>query len=285
MLEELGNALSAPRRWLWGMLPGLHDPDSGEAYTGHQVAQHLGMDADSPWTTALGVGLEAAGDPLNLAIPLAGRAVGAAGKALAGGAEGMMPLRRAFTVAKDAAPVGESAAGRAVMTARPIGPAPLADVADALGDFSKHLGEGSNVTASYYPGGKVAVVPQGASAATRRHETVHGMIDALRTGGDAPAPLLMRGTAALQRSPSPFVRGLGEVADEFTAHALAPHDALQGLGSGLKFLLSGSPDYARQIGHVSPLVGALYGNLPYLAAGTAAGGAFLPAYRHFGGQP
>ena len=83
MLQELIDALQAPKKFLWSMVPGLHDPNTGEAYSGAQVAQNaFGTDPQSVWGKALGFGLDVAGDPLNLIAPMAVRGVGALGRGL-----------------------------------------------------------------------------------------------------------------------------------------------------------------------------------------------------------
>src|SRR4051812_20697562 len=60
MLGQVGDALSAPRRLLW-RLAGL--PEDGTAL----LADTFGMDKDSGWTKALGMGAEMALDPLTYA--------------------------------------------------------------------------------------------------------------------------------------------------------------------------------------------------------------------------
>ena len=89
-LEALGGAVSAsglgrvfdwldvPRRETWELL--------GLPSTGRELMTNLGMDPESPWTTALGIGSEMLLDPLNLVGAGFGRGVGKAARTLAGAA-------------------------------------------------------------------------------------------------------------------------------------------------------------------------------------------------------
>ncbi len=81
LLGQVGDTLSAPRRALWGAA-GL--PDSGSEV----LHQYAGMDPSSPWTKALGMGVEMAGDPLTYAGFAAGAVPGLlGGRALGEGLE------------------------------------------------------------------------------------------------------------------------------------------------------------------------------------------------------
>lgn len=85
MLDNVLDALSAPRRALWQMIPGLHDSATGDALSGSQVAQNaFGTDPEGIWGKALGLGLETFGDPLPLLSGLATRGAGAGLRALRG---------------------------------------------------------------------------------------------------------------------------------------------------------------------------------------------------------
>jgi hypothetical protein len=72
VLGQVSDLLSKPRRFLWSDLLGL--PESGSEL----VANALGMDPDSPWTHALGLGAEMLGDPLTYAGSLLGGLAGSA---------------------------------------------------------------------------------------------------------------------------------------------------------------------------------------------------------------
>lgn len=118
LLGQIAGVLDAPRKLAWSYLPGLHDENTGEAYTGEQVGQNV-IDAvrgdepgtsHSPLANILGVGLQTALDPLTFAAgPIAGMVGGRAGLAAArvGGAE------RAAAQALETAPLLEQAAARA----------------------------------------------------------------------------------------------------------------------------------------------------------------------------
>lgn len=100
MLDELIDALSAPQRLMWQVVPGLHDAETGQAYSGAQVANHLtGADPEGLWGKALGVAAEAALDPINL---LGGLAVKGVRRAAAGAKEAN--LAREALLAKGAMP-------------------------------------------------------------------------------------------------------------------------------------------------------------------------------------
>lgn len=94
MAGDIFGVLDQPRKWLWRNVPGLHDPDSGEAYTGDELAGRL---MDNPpggpgegesllpgiGQRLLGVGLQTALDPLTfLAGPLGGLVGGKAAQTL-----------------------------------------------------------------------------------------------------------------------------------------------------------------------------------------------------------
>jgi hypothetical protein len=114
---QLLGGLDAPRRWLWGLIPGLHHDDTGEALTPEEAGQGLFGDS-TPLTSGLsrlaGIGLATAIDPLTFALgPLAGAlggkaaatasAVGLANRAGAAGLESIPALTHAAEAAGAAA--------------------------------------------------------------------------------------------------------------------------------------------------------------------------------------
>ncbi len=128
--------------------------------------------------------------------------------------------------------------------------------------------------------------------ATGRHETVHGLIDQVARGKDGDGlPLLIRGAGLLGRDAQPgtFRSGLSQLVNEAAAQASeVPGQGAQNLG---RFLFGMEPPvrdvYAKLFAQESPLVGAIYRNLPQAArvaaAGTGAlalGGAGYGAYNY-----
>lgn len=73
-LGQLGEALSLPRRALWEMVGGAFGVPEESLQTGADLLGYLGMDPESPWTQALGMGAEIVGDPLTYGGGLLGRA-------------------------------------------------------------------------------------------------------------------------------------------------------------------------------------------------------------------
>lgn len=273
-LGQIGDVLSAPRRALWGAL-GL--PDSGEEL----LSNTFGMDRDSALTKALGIGAEMLLDPLTYVGLGAGKAASAlagAGKA-ARGVEALAPMRRAFGVVKDIAPVGEIG-GEAINVGRAVGRTPeTGELMNAINGFAKQsLETGSK--GAYHTGSKLAFLPQGASREAARHESIHGMIDSIVSGAadGAGAPWPMRASAWLQTRQSPFLRGVGEIGDEATAYGLSQKGLLNQIGGAGKFLFAQHPGYVDQIGQVSPLAAKLYGNSRLLGAAAAGTGAGVGGY-------
>lgn len=98
LLGQVSDTLSYPRRALWGSM-GL--PEHGNELVG----QTFGMDPQSTWAHALGIGAEVAGDPLTWAmLPLGG---------LLGGMEGAAAGARAAELAAVEGEVAAQAAARA----------------------------------------------------------------------------------------------------------------------------------------------------------------------------
>lgn len=283
-LGQVGDALSMPRRALWGAL-GL--PGSGEEL----LANTFGMDRESPWTKALGIGTEMLLDPLTYVGLGAGKAAGAlsgAGKA-ASGVEAMLPARRAFTAIKDIPTEGGSVlanvlADNANTGIRAVGKSVEPEkVLSALTKYDNVAGEvglnSKSLQGAFSPSDRMALLPSGASPNTSRHELIHGMINAMRLG-EAPtrgAPIPMRAAAWLGSRESPFLRGLGKMADETAAYSLSEKGLMNQLKGGAHYLFSRDPYYKQTIGSISPSAAALYDNLPLMTAlglggGAAAGG-------------
>jgi hypothetical protein len=321
-LGQVGETLSAPRRWAWSAL-GLPESGSGTDL----LKQTFNMDPESTWTKALGFGAEMALDPLTYLGAGVGKLAGSFGKggalgkaapkaiteygnvatraakaeqllgrseAVAAGAtnpgfQSLRPLRDNFTMTKGISfPEVPGAPG---LGRRFIGGAnTVSDNAVGAGirEFEEMAGAdvgGKFITnAGYIPGVNVGVVPKYAAPSSTRHETIHGMIDALRQGIPSPnAPLAMRIPAALYRSERPFIRGLGQIADETVAHALSRKGFGNQVSGGLSYLFGQHPGYAQQIleGQGSPLAAAVYKNMPYLAGGGVAAATAAPAYYAF----
>lgn len=319
MLEELGNALSAPRRWLWGMLPGLHD-DAGNALSGSQVATNaFGMDPESPWTKALGFGLEVAGDPMNLAVPMLGRGVSAlaglkyaapaaeaAGEATNAFNPAMKGLRDTFGMVKRLQPLPAELAEEArTMTDVPrrmaayLGETPM--VGETTGPMSRSA---AGFMADNVPdimsgriGGTFAGIENNAKGVTgiglstnpitNRHEVVHGLINAAAdTGNTAGLPLSMKVPANIYRYGGwKGVPGAtGRMFDEAAAHAAEGRGFLNQLGRYGDFFMDPHPSYLDAEAQLSPLVAAMHRNFRHVAPATLAGGAYLGAQPFFGGE-
>lgn len=127
LLGQLGDALSAPRRAIWSAL--------GAPEHGNELVSNLtGLDKDSPWAHALGLGAEVLGDPLTYAGGFIGKGIGsltslgraATPTAEAAGGLGGLLLKGAegATAAPGAiggaAAVAESAAPSAYQAFRPL---------------------------------------------------------------------------------------------------------------------------------------------------------------------
>lgn len=312
-LGQVGDALSAPRRAIWSAI-GL--PESGSDL----VANTLGMDKDSPWTHALGMGAEILGDPLTYAGGLAGKAaswLGRGASEAAAGAKAMSPLRRTFGMVKNARAIPEelmplareaTAAGsvpaRTVATdilkipdalgsAEPLayvgqltGRASMNDARRALEAVGPDIASG-DMAGAFFPRMNVGV---SSGVTNNRHELVHGLINAAAQHPDdaAALPLAMRLPAALQRAAgtdNPFLKGVGSILNEAAAHGYQNRGAMNQIGGYANFLMEPSASYAEQIGRVSPWAAALYRSTPYGVAaglGGAAGGAGYLAMRERG---
>ena len=110
---SLLGVLDAPRRALWGLVPGMHDPESGEAYTGEQLVRNLaGVSGDEEslllpaLTGVLGAGVQTALDPLTFAAgPLGGLLGGRLGRA----ASNVGTVNRAARAGRGASALGGAA--------------------------------------------------------------------------------------------------------------------------------------------------------------------------------
>jgi hypothetical protein len=320
MLQEIADLLSAPKRALWSILPGLHDEQTGEALSGSQVAHNaFGTDPGSFWGKALGFGLDVAGDPLNLIFPFAARGAGALSKALGVGAEAgeaasnysrLKNLRGQFGMLNNVAAVEPELAPavQAAADANQLSNRALVGTDGALTDWignytgpqanlgklNKHLGSYAQKAAmnpeeagAYLttPGSPETGIAIAGSPQIMRHEMTHGIIDAAAKSGDASGlPLAMRIPATLQQSNLPFIKGLGGIADEAVAHAVENKGLLGQADNYLKFLLEPNPGYYRQIAKTSPMAAAMWQTSPYVGAAGLSGGSYLAGNALFGNQ-
>jgi hypothetical protein len=313
VLDEIVNTLQAPKKWLWGMLPGLHDEQTGEAYTGAQVAHNaFGTDPEGVWGKALGLGLDIAGDPLNLIGAGVGRAIGGLGKLAGVGGEAataaaeagggaysaMRPLRQTFGMVKGVQPLPAEFADEAIAAMNAgTGGRMVADqagkfVGQSTGPIRSRLLAGealaqdaADVGGAFYPKAGFGIAE--ANPLTARHETIHGLIDAAtKSGNSAGLPLAMRVPAALQGSSSPFLQGWGNLLNEAAAHSGAVRGYWPQLGEYANFLLNpdslGRAGYVAQAAEKSPLAAAMFQTMPYMAPATAAGGTYLATRPLFG---
>jgi hypothetical protein len=319
MLQEIADLLSAPKRALWSVLPGLHDDQTGEAYTGSQVAHNaFGTDPDSFWGKALGFGLDVAGDPLNLIFPMAARGAGALTKALGVGGEAaeaasnysrLKNLRGQFGMLNNVAPIDADLAPavQAAADANQLGNRAVVGTNGAMSDWiGNYTGPQSNLAALNKPVQKYAeraAMEPGAGAyltevgspntgvavagspRIMRHEITHGMIDAAAKSGDVSGlPLSMRIPATLQQSDMPFLKGLGVITDEAAAHANEVRGAFGQADNYLKFLLEPNPGYYRQVAKASPMAASMWQTAPYVGAAGLSGGGYLAGNALFGNQ-
>jgi hypothetical protein len=326
ILDTAADVLQAPKNFLWGMIPGLHDDDTGQAYSGSQVAGNLfGTDPDSVWNKALGFGIDVAGDPLTWAAPLIGKGVGAAarGLGLMGDAAGAGASAAADAASSAYSPMKNLRNTFGMMTNMADVPGGLADATTSGLVDSGSLGRRVFQT----PGGRMigelsgAIDPEGALEAmkavespmasrrmggaflpftpdtpgstgmgfstgplSRRHEVVHGLINAASKGGDASGlPLSMRVPAWLQQPGSSSIsQGLGEILNEAAAHSAESRTFGGQLGNYMNFLANPDPGYYSQVADHSPAVAAAWQSLPYATAGGLAAGTAAAAYPYMG---
>ena len=316
MLDAITDALNAPRKFLWEMIPGLHDAGTGEAYSGSQVASNaLGLDPESLWAKGLGFGLEALGDPLPGLVGLGGRAVkaglGLAGKAAKGvksalgagpgNVSKMRGVRDQISVLDDFVPsrrVPEMSRGRM------SGQAPWMKL-DEAGQFATDEGAGlfrqavSQAAEGFaddpalaglaFPRQQMVFLGRGASPMVRGHELGHGVVGQAVNAGDARHLRgLSRVAAELQMMPGDFAKGIGNVADEAAQYARESRRGglLPQVRGAWRFLMNPEASYVRQFAQDSPLAASLYGHFPEIARGLGAGalgaGAAAAAYPFMG---
>lgn len=241
---------------------------------------------------ALGFGSEAAG-----AANSGAKTLSAGSDVAQTGISSLKPLRQQFTVLKGSKiepptkwDISRGDLAGYDLPAKAVGPLNVdSAIAERAHDMFKAL-QPEGMKGSYFPAmtddvrsrikaaGRVPVekVALGVDRTAQRHETVHGMIDALRAGIPSPnAPMIMRVPARLQQSQNPFIRGLGEIGDELAAHTLMEKGLSNRVRNGSKFLFSGHPAYVDQISQINPLAAELY-RYGLMGAG-ATGGAGIGA--------
>jgi hypothetical protein len=318
LLGQVGDALAMPRKLLWSGANALYNAatgSSGEApESGTELLGRLGMDPDSPWTKALGFGVEALTDPLTYAGGLLGRAGGAAAKGLGGASEGggafsaMRNLRGGVGVVKNVKAVTPEIADEVASVAarggakgltispdnRFIGRQAVASANPAansrrVGELGRYFeaspategGFLENARTMYFPD----TLPPEFLPEALRHEGTHAMRDSLvrmyKQGLPAPqgTPLPLRATARMYASDNRLAHALGQIADEATAYGMSQKGALNKILGTTDFLLDTNPAYISQFQeNGSPLAATIYRSLPYLAAGAGGAGTAVPAY-------
>lgn len=223
----------------------------------------------------------------------------AAETAATGGMSGLLNARRGFSMAKDVIPgklperlVGGSVADK-LQAAGPVADKLKARAIEQLKDPSKGMTQ-----AIFEPSSNAGAVLKTAEPLAGRHEVVHGLVNnAYQTGEMAGLPFPIKAAATLQRMGGGANKGImpavGYAADELAAHALENRGLLEQLRGAGRFLFKPGANhdfYAREFSDISPLVGALYGqlpNAPRYAAGLGAaglGGGALGAYA-YGSSP
>lgn len=311
VLGGVGEALSAPRRAVWGAL-GL--PEHGK-----DLFKFMG---DGFVPGALGFGAEVLGDPLTyLGGALASRAANALrptaalgraskpaaslavnpvvreageqvptfwGAQLHGGLEpglpGALEGKLAYSATGDegmslvADVTGGLAGGDPVAKLNSLRGA-LSGTDDLAGFNALYDNAGKAIyQTAPKPLAEVAGSRAAQSAlASRRHERMHSLVDAARGAPELRSALPLTGRVAsrLADSRSPLLRGLGSVADEMAAHGAESRGLLGSLQNQAGFLFNPATNasYLGQIGAVSPAAARIYGALPGAFVGSGALGA------------
>lgn len=104
-IGTVGEAMQAPRKWLWRDLLGL--PETGEEL----LAEKFGWDRNSPWTKGAGFALEQFGDPVTWTPWAVGKLAGMLGRGVLAGRGAALAEGAAPNIAKawEASPVDELA--------------------------------------------------------------------------------------------------------------------------------------------------------------------------------
>jgi hypothetical protein len=276
---------------LYNLLPGsesmgLLDPE--RKVSGRDLNRMYGLAGDEDtWSNWLGgLATETLADPLSIygVVKGAGRLLGAGAGASPGRAARLMDKRRGFGFV-EVEPSGVP--GRGTLRApefTPVGRSEQKQLA-----VLSTLPELAGAAGGYLPGLNAGWLRRGASATTRRHENVHGLIDqAAKTGDMAGLPAVARPAAWLKQGTAPgeisFRSGLGAVAEELAAQTLEKKGLLEQLRGAARFLFDNPFDpaqqrvrrvYADAFRELSPGAARLYqaaGYAPHALGGLAAGG-------------
>src|SRR5262245_23934529 len=184
---------------------------------------------------------------------------------------------------------------------------PVEDVFGAARAFTRAAGEaaleGREIGGGYFPRFRTAVLPASPGPRVlaemtpdmlRRHEVIHGLIDAaVRTGDTGGLPWIGRAAARL-RGPGEWGdlsgprQALAYLSDETAARALQHRGAWEQLKGGARWLFRHDPArevYLQTAAGMSPGVARTFRALPYaadsaLVAGLAGTGAGLGAYTY-----
>lgn len=242
------------------------------------TALGLGVDVLTDPTTYIGAGLgvRAGLRGARAASPLVEGMANASDDVLAIGGPGLKSLRDRFGMAiVNPADRSVDTVGRTFFTG---GKGRLVDRStDVLTSDPRYRGvynHGRKIGATY---DEIGGVP--GMHGTRRHETMHGLINTARDTGDS-SPLGFMGRAAAMfphaydKSAEGYKRALGLLLEEAAAHA-ASGRGIVGQAKGMKpfFMDPRKVDfYSNQIDEMSPLVAQLYRNMRYVPYMVGAGG-------------
>jgi hypothetical protein len=277
-LGRVGDVLDTPRRLAWQGVNTLLGNENGPE-NGADLLSRAGMDPESVWTKALGMGVDALTDPTTYLGGLIGRGVGAAAKAaVKPGVKNLLNARRQFAAVKDVGmpAIGEGLADAAARTARGREAAhvisgelgmgrvvgPLEE--QAYNQLTKH-GELDHIASEMMPrrgqpstGGmysdsmNAALTRYGAPNEFVRHELMHGITH--NGGGGLPQKLLGK----MYESESPFVNSLGFIGDEALAHGAEAHGLGKQMSGAWDFLVHPQPYYQDVIARSSPAAADLW---------------------------
>lgn len=285
-LGRVGDVLDTPRRLAWQGINSILGNEDGPE-NGADLLSRAGMDPESVWTKALGMGVDALTDPLTYAGGFIGRGIGKAANAVSKigkpGVANVLKARRNFAAVKDVGfpATGESFADAAERIAkggdglnvlpgrhalgRVVGPMHESTIeslaAGGLDDIAWDFGTNPAVKGMYDARLPAAFTAPGAKPEVIRHELVHGLNrEAARESG-AGLSLASKAIGSSYKTHNPFLTAMGIVGDEALAHGAHSRGVGNQIAGATEFLKNPHPHYVRQVSALSPEAGNLWNAL------------------------